>query len=240
MTLGQAMLGRLDDEVYLSVHDKIVSRDLMPGQLVNQSLLSRHLGVSRTPLRRAMARLEAEGLLVRGVSGWSVQDFSRDEMAVIFEVRAVLEGLACRLAAATVGKDRLAAHEVMFSEAISAYRDGDAGAYYDADVRFHHELLMASGRALLVSTTQHHQVLSNSLSHGLYRDPEETLTEHLGIIEALRQRDGDSAEDRMRRHIRLAVPNVLADRIIVPRSFGRDFNETSPTQTDPAGPQHGH
>ncbi|MFF8478907.1 GntR family transcriptional regulator [Streptomyces sp. NPDC015414] len=210
--------GRLDDRVYESMRDMIVSRRLPAGELVNQSRVSAELGVSRTPLRRAMARLESEGLLVRGEGGWYVQNFTSAEMASIFEIRAVLEGLGCRLAAPLIGRDRLAALEVMFEEAMAAYREGDVDAYYQADLRFHRELLQASGDSVLISTTESHQILSNSLARGLYRDPEETFTEHLAIIEALRSRDQDLAEDLMRGHIRRAVPNILADRLIVPNA----------------------
>lgn len=208
--------GRLDDRVYERMHDMIVSQHLPVGELVNQSRVSAELGVSRTPLRRAMARLESEGLLIRGDGGWYVQQFSSAQMASLFEIRAVLEGLGCRLAAPVIGRDRLAALEVLFEDAIAAYRDGDVRPYYQADIRFHRELLHASDDRMLISTTESRQILSNSLLRGLYRDPEETCTEHLAIIDALRARDQDLAEDLMRSHIRRAVPNILAERLIVP------------------------
>lgn len=216
MTAAPLPIGRLDDQVYLRMRDMITTRTLPAGELVNQSKVSAELGVSRTPLRRAMARLEAEGLLVRGAEGWYVQTFNAAEMASLFEIRAVLEGLGCRLAARRIGRDRLAAFEVMFVEAIEAYRHGDVEAYYQADIRFHRELQESSADGLLISTSESHQILSNSLSRGLYRDPEETFREHLDIISALRDRDGDRAEELMRTHIRTAVPNILADRLVVP------------------------
>src|SRR5690606_15810283 len=98
----------LDHTVYLRVREMIFNKQLEPGDLLVQSQLSQQLGVSRTPLRKALAQLEKEGLLVGTPKGWYVRSFTLQDLISVFRIRAVLEGLACRLAAETLQPPDLA------------------------------------------------------------------------------------------------------------------------------------
>ena len=196
----------LDYTVYQKVKDQIIQKVLKPGELLVQSQLSQSLGVSRTPLRRALAQLEKEGLLESSPKGWYVKKFTRRDIISVFRIRAVLEGLAARLAANRIDTPALAFMKTMFEEAYRGVRHQQYEDYYQADKKFHAMITEAAGDALLSQTVQSNRIIYNSQIQGLYRDPAETYPEHMEIIAALERRDGSAAERRMREHIEKAIP----------------------------------
>ncbi|MBU8861618.1 MULTISPECIES: GntR family transcriptional regulator [unclassified Micromonospora] len=207
----------LEESTYQRVRAMLLSGEIPTGQPVNQSEVAVALGVSRTPVRRALARLEGEGLVTAGPRGWHAVGFDADRMTAVFEIRAVLEGLACRLAAGRAGRAELARLRVLFQDAYEQLTTtGSAEAYYQADVVFHRALLELAGEPLLSRTAEVHHILTTSLAPGLYRDPHETHPEHLAIIEALAAGDADRAEELARGHIRAAVPNIRTGAVYVP------------------------
>jgi DNA-binding GntR family transcriptional regulator len=214
---SELLHSKLDDVAYFGLRRMIIDKQLKAGTIVNQSRVSEQLGVSRTPLRRAMARLEVEGLLVPSARGLYVRGFSAEAMASMFEMRAVLEGLACRLSAGKFDRGTLVMLRAMFDDAYLAYdRDHQTRPYYEADIRFHRTVIEASGDGMLIRTCEVQQVLQTSTQRGLYRDPHETYPEHKRIIDCLESGDGDEAERLMRDHDRLAIPNIHAGQIPVP------------------------
>ncbi|MEU1964454.1 GntR family transcriptional regulator [Micromonospora sediminicola] len=207
----------LEESTYQRVRAMLLSGEIPTGQPVNQSEVAVALGVSRTPVRRALSRLEGEGLVTAGPRGWHAVGFDADRMTAVFEIRAVLEGLACRLAAGRAGRAELARLRVLFQDAYDQLTTtGSAEAYYQADVVFHRALLELAGEPLLSRTAEVHHILTTSLAPGLYRDPHETHPEHLAIIEALAAGDADRAEELARGHIRAAVPNIRTGAVYVP------------------------
>jgi GntR family transcriptional regulator of vanillate catabolism len=195
----------LDSTVYLRLKEMIINKELKPGQLIVQNQLTQVLGVSRTPLRKALGELEKEGLLLRSPKGWYAKDFSLNDMISIFEIRAVLEGLACRLAAPKLSNADLAYMETLFQEAYEENKEQQAEAYYNADKKFHNMILEATGDETLQRTTISNSILTTSFIQGLYREPKETYPEHLDIIDALRRKDGLLAESLMRLHIQNSI-----------------------------------
>jgi len=201
----------LDATVYNKIKEMIIENKLKPGELIVQSQLSLTLGVSRTPLRKALGELEKEGLLEGSTVGWCVKEFTKKDMVSVFEIRSVLEGLACRLAAGKLGAPDLIYWRTLFEHAYEAYQQGDTEAYYNADVRFHKAIIDITGDALLARTIGGTRIIETSQVQGLYRDPHETFGEHLDIIEALGANDGERAETLMRNHIRKAIPYLQSD-----------------------------
>src|SRR6056297_3289828 len=103
------------------LRESILSGEIPPGERVNEVQLSQRLGVSRTPTRAALHALAAEGLLSYETNrGFTVRAYSAETIAEAYEIRAVLEGLACRMAAARTLDERQIAR---FEAALS---DGDA------------------------------------------------------------------------------------------------------------------
>lgn len=196
----------LDTVVYNRLKTMISTNELKAGELLVQNRLTKMLGVSRTPLRKALAQLEKEGLLAGSPKGWYVKEFTVDDMVSVFEIRAVLEGLACRLAAERMTAADISYCRTLFDEAYEAYRDGKTEAYYHADVEFHALLIAKAKDAILEQTIRQTQVLVKSQLQGLYRNPHETIHEHRRILDALADRNGNLAESLMREHIQRAIP----------------------------------
>ncbi len=196
----------LDATVYLRIKEMIMNKQLKPNEFIVQNQLSQLMGVSRTPLRKALGQLEMEGLLDASPKGWYVREFSIEDMISVFRIRAALEGVACRLAADKLEAPELAYMQAMFEHAYAQVRDHEASAYYDADVKFHAMIIDAAKDAILKRTLTTNQIIATSQMQGLYRDPHETLGEHLAIIQSLRERDGAKAEQLMREHIEKAIP----------------------------------
>jgi DNA-binding GntR family transcriptional regulator len=196
----------LDTVVYQRLKEMIISKQLKPGELLVQNQISQMLGVSRTPLRKALGELEMEGLLYSSPKGWYVKEFTIQDMISVFQIRSLLEGLACRLAAARISSAEIAYMRTLFQEAYDGYKGGSVQAYYAADVEFHAMIVAKAGDAVLERTIKSNQIVTTSQLQGLYRDPHETMPEHLGILDALAAKDGEAAELLMREHIGRAVP----------------------------------
>lgn len=191
----------LVDRIYLEVKQMIFDQRLKPGQKLIQEKLSSDLGVSRSPLLKALQRLESE-LLVEKIPrrGMYVKSMSLKEIVDIFQCRAVIEGLSARLAAVLITKEQIRELKAYF-EPFAQKATIDAQAYAIADRAFHTQIMKWSGNAVVMRL----EVLSNihlrAYQAGLLRPPEETLGEHFSIIEALEKRDGSLAEALMRGHI---------------------------------------
>ncbi|MFI2858573.1 GntR family transcriptional regulator [Paenibacillus sp. JSM ZJ436] len=196
----------LDHTVYTRLKEMIINKKLQPGELIVQNQLSQCLGVSRTPLRKALAQLEKEGLLAGTPKGWYIKEFTNEDMISVFRIRALMEGLACRLAAPKMEYADIVYLKTLFEEGYRQVRDRKAQAYYQADVRFHKFITDATQDAMLIQTIENNKIIMTSQVQGLYRDPEETIVEHMDILDALTKKDGEAAEMLMRKHIEKAIP----------------------------------
>lgn len=205
----------LDSSVYTRLKEMIINKEIKPAELIVQNHLTQVLGVSRTPLRKALGELEKEGLLLRSSKGWYTKEFKLEDMISVFQIRGALEGLACRLAAPKLGNADLAYMETLFRESYDQIKENKTESYYNADVKFHNMILEATEDEILQKTTLSNNILSYSFIQGLYRDPNETFSEHLEIIDALRKRDGLLAESLMRAHIQKAIDNLKSGKFDV-------------------------
>ncbi|MFM9277655.1 GntR family transcriptional regulator [Paenibacillus jiagnxiensis] len=195
----------LDQTVYLRLREMIINGEFPPDQLIIQNQLTETLGVSRTPLRKAMAELEMEGLLYRTSKGWYAKKFTLEDMISVFELRAVLEGLACRLLAPVIEDDKIVYMRAIFQSAYQKRQEHDKDAYYLADKKFHNLIASETKDFHLSKSLESCKVIQTSLTKGLYRSPDETYPEHMAIIDAIEKRDGDLAEELMRNHIRATI-----------------------------------
>lgn len=209
--------GTLADDLFVSIRDTIISGKLTPGQKLNEPQLSKQFGVSRGPLREAIRRLE--GLkLVETVpnSGARVISLNFAQVIEIYEIREALEGLAARLAAATRQPDDcrelrelLATHE--------SYVNKTSGLRYrqfEGNLDFHYKIVRLSGNRRLFQLLCHelYYVLKLYRSHSsnLPRRPEQAFREHVQIVDAIENGDGELAELLMRRHIAGARLQLIA------------------------------
>lgn len=189
----------LDELVYQKVKEMILTGVLRAGEPIVQSRLAEQLGVSRTPLRKALTQLEKEGLVAADNGRVSVRDFSLEELCIVFEIRAAVEGVAARLAAQR--SPDLKWLDEMRRAYLNAYQNSDFQLYRSVDVEFHSGLARRSNVEILTELTNNLCVLSISLARGLIRGPAQTIDEHLAIIDALEKRESERAEFMVKEHI---------------------------------------
>ncbi|HHP7234884.1 MAG TPA: GntR family transcriptional regulator [Desulfobacterales bacterium] len=206
----------LDQKAYEIIKKMIMDRKLLPGDKISQEKLAQDLGISRTPVVSALKYLEKEKLVeAKPRRGFYVRLFTMEEMVSIFELREVLEGLAARRAAAHVRDDQINELRGFFTPFKDAGGAADLKAYAREDRRFHNFVTEVGAKEFLKSILQTYNIISFSYqvvsSEGLVRSPAETLPEHLAIITAICDKDGDQAEALMRSHFRQSIARLKAD-----------------------------
>jgi len=206
----------LDQQAYLIIKEMITGRRLAPGEKISQEKLAKELGISRTPLISALKFLEKEKLVEsRPRRGFFVRAFNQEEMVSIFELREVLEGLAARRAATTISEEQTKQLRGFFSEFAEGKSINDYRNYSREDRKFHNFVTQIAAREFLESILSTYNIISFSYqqidSEGLVRPPDETLGEHLAIIDAICKRDPENAEKRMRRHFQRTIQSLLHD-----------------------------
>jgi DNA-binding GntR family transcriptional regulator len=225
----------LDQKAYLIIKAMINDRRLAPGDKISQEQLANELGISRTPLISALKYLEKEKLVeAKPRRGFFVRAFDRQEMVSIFELREVLEGLAARRAAMAVNDRQVARLQDFFSGfigngPITNYRD-----YRREDRRFHNYVTQIAAREFLESILSTYNIVSFSYqlvaTEGLVRSPDETLGEHLAIIDAICHRDPEVAETMMRRHFKRTIVHLTGPagrRPAVPQNHAVDTDSVA-------------
>ncbi|MDA8292238.1 MAG: GntR family transcriptional regulator [Actinomycetota bacterium] len=197
----------LSQRVYDHLRAEIRARRLQPGTELSEVALSRELGVSRGPIREAMGRLAAEGLVtVRPRRGAVVRAITAEELVDAYLVREVLESLAVRLAVPRLGPDELGRLEALVDEMEQSAARGQVDQFFGANVAFHEMFCAHSGNEKLQHV--HHRLMGeigafqdHSLS--LRGDPAESVAEHRAILRAARRGDSDEAGEIAAAHVRV-------------------------------------
>ncbi|HXI00091.1 MAG TPA: GntR family transcriptional regulator [Sphingobacteriaceae bacterium] len=199
----------LSQPVYLKLKDMILSRELMPGQKIIQEKIAKQLGVSRTPLLKALQMLEYE-MLVESVPrrGMFVKLMDLREMIEIFDCRESLEGMAVNLLTERKNPAFIQKLQKVFDPFLSG--DIDIHKYRKADARFHQLIVDLCGNATLKRLYFFGNIYSKVVQAGLVRTPEETLPEHLKILEAIKVGNGKLAEQELRQHINNSKKLLMA------------------------------
>ena len=206
----------LDQKAYEIIKKMITDRKLLPGEKIRQEKLAGELGISRTPLVSALKFLEHEKLVVsKPRRGYFVRLFSKSEMVSIFELREVLEGLAAKRAAANITEKEVEHLKGFFKVFAAATNITDFKAYAREDRRFHNYITEISTKEFLKSILQTFNIITASYqylsSEGLVRPPNETIQEHMSVINAICERDPEAAEHLMRQHLKNTIVHLRQD-----------------------------
>lgn len=200
----------LADHVYRILKGSITDGQLSPGDPLPEEAISHDLGVSRTPVRQALNRLHTENFLSRtGARGMLVvNSLTPEEIQDTYAVRAVLEGMAVRLAAQRFteqNRPALAlAMERLHEAAVRADHSSVLAAAYDLHRRIWH----LSGNPVLERLLEDLQIrgqLWTQTTVGLPNRLDEGIHEHQRIFDAIVSRDADSAEAAAREHLARSV-----------------------------------
>lgn len=197
----------LDDKICLRVRDMIARGALLPGQRILQEELSAQLAVSRTPLISALKRLSQEGLLEwiprRGIY---VRSLSPAELVQIYELRERLEPLAAELAAVRVEADEAREMRIQWQGMAGMDDAPESHArFIDQDRRFHRRLSELAGNPYLSAALAPVNMLASLYLRGNPRPWDDTIPDHLLIIEALEKGDATASGEAMRLHIRKSL-----------------------------------
>jgi DNA-binding GntR family transcriptional regulator len=196
------------ERVYQALKHRILAGMLEPGSRLVELQLATEFAVSRTPVREALKRLTAEGLItVDPVRGIVVSDVDARELEEIFVVREVLDGLAARLAAGRVSSTDLTKLHLLMDMMRDAVRSGQWEGMVQANIKFHDVLHQAAGNERLRHLTRNLLDFVRRFSNEAFASQErsaEVLAEHEEIIKAMEARDPDLAEKVARRHVESA------------------------------------
>ncbi len=196
----------LDDHIYERLTAMIIDGTLLPGERIVPDQLARDMGVSRTPMLSALKRLSQERVITwRSRRGVFVRRLSKRELAMVFEVREVLEGLATRRAAMLIKPRQVDQLRALFADIDTADTPANRRAYLRQDYLFHSGILEIAASTPLTQTTHSVNILVLAFGAGLIKSICDGLTEHDAILDALRRHDPDAAEAAMRAHVRRSV-----------------------------------
>ena len=191
--------------------DAIEAGHYMPGDRLVESELAERLGVSRTPVREALQRLETQGMLRRDGRSLIVAALDHNQLSELYAVRTELEGLAARLAArhATVEECRVLRRMVSDDLALLG---GEPRLLAQANKRFHKQIHLASHNRFLVQQldlVHRAMALMATTSFAAEGRDEVALAEHAAIVTAIEAADGNAAYLALRRHISQAFETRL-------------------------------
>ena len=192
------------EKAYHLIKDKIITLELAPSTVIDEQALMKELGLGRTPIREALQRLNAEGLVhIVPRRGMFVTDISITDLQKIFEVRTVLAGFSARLAAQRATTDQIAQMEQVL-HGLEQVQSGDYKLLIDIDRRFQRLLYQAAGNEILAESLDHLYDLSLRIWYLVLHqlgDVRDAIEEHQQVAEALKAGDGARAEALIQQHI---------------------------------------
>jgi YD repeat-containing protein len=226
---GIEVVPDLSEQVYQRLLGAICGGELAPGTRLTQEELAASLSVSRQPVLQALRLLKRDGVVIEsGRRGVAVAPVQPELIGQIYEVRAVLDGLAAREAAARGAKlDR-----AVIERGREAARSGRVAAMIEADAAFHRFVYDASGNPLIVESTRphwHHIQRAMGATVQVASARERVWDEHQAILDAINAGDAAHAERLARQHCEAAgrflsarLAEARAGEIPTPRSPAKE------------------
>jgi DNA-binding GntR family transcriptional regulator len=202
------------ERAYEFLKNSILSGRFSPGERLTEEHLAKTLGISRTPIREALHKLESEGLIKPlATRGFVASQDSREEVEELFEIRAVLEGYALRVICGRISDAVLGKLEETAVKAEEALASQSLEEVFRWNTRFHdtlHELITDKHRLYHQMVTMRQYVLRYRRNTLQYPDGgRRTVEGHRKILLALRLRDPDLCERVMREHIQESKVDAL-------------------------------
>jgi DNA-binding GntR family transcriptional regulator len=219
------------DAAYSALRQSILQGDLAPGERLRSDALANDLKVSRTPVREALRRLEAEGLIERSGSGLIVREFSEQDLTELFYVREALEGMAARLAAENATPSEIGEIRELLDDMETLGQRGELVALRALTADYHRLVGRAAHNGRLLQSLEHllahvRQMQTSTLLN-IQGRAAEALKEHRDLLQALEARDSERAEKIARAHRRKTLElrrQLLRARLREKRANGGKAN----------------
>jgi DNA-binding GntR family transcriptional regulator len=197
----------LAEQAYTALHDMLLAGErFMPGDKISVEDLARQLGVSRSPVWQAIARLEADGIVeVRPRQGVFFTGFDRERLQDIMATREILEGAAAHLAAEKASPEQVAGLRASITAQRNAIARGALDDYALEAARFHALMAEAGGNKVMVKIIERLWARTKAMCIRPGARPallDERVDEHARMAEAIAHSDPDAAQAEIRAHIR--------------------------------------
>ncbi len=196
----------LTEQVMDRVRQAVVARTMRPGELYSVQRLAEEMGISRSPVRDALVRLEEAGLLAfERNRGFRVLPTKPEDVAEIFSIRLALEVPAVARAARDADPEALKRIHAVEEDMHAAAAAGDESAFFDHDERLH-DTIMRTGRAdrsaQIVARLRIHTRLLGASTAGDARTLADIDAEHAPVLAAVKDQDPAAARKAMEHHLR--------------------------------------
>ena len=205
----------INEQVYEAIEGAIVRSELGPGVLLGDRQLAEALGVSRTPVRDALHRLESSGLVERrGRAGWAVSGFALRDVHELCELRRILEPLGFERLSGTWEEATVRELSRFFDDFPGRMPEDWMPRYLNADRRFHKRIVECTGNGRIV---RFYEVVEKQIdrirhyvSYNYEGRVEDSLAEHREICAAIAARDLSAATEALVRHLRKVEELIAA------------------------------
>lgn len=186
------------------IKQQILKGELDPGDRIVETRLARELGISQTPIREAMHQLSGEGIItIVPNKGPVVNELNKNDVFEIYSLRAVIEGLAIRIASQIAPQEDIDNLEDFYNEMKQKLHDDSVESLLKESLHIHQTIISLSKHKRLIQTYESisFQIFLVNRILGKESTKQKEVDQHLELIEALKQRDPDNAEKVMRMHI---------------------------------------
>jgi len=200
------------DQVFEKLEQDILSGVYERGIVLTELRLSEELGVSRTPIREALRRLEQERIIEPTSKGMKVLGITRADIADICEIRLRLEGLAARWAAERADEEGIQTLKEIVELQEFYTQKQDPESIKNADSRFHQTIYALCGSHSMQDTLEplHRKLLKyRRVSVSAQSRAQKSLEEHQAIFNAIASHDSDKAEQLTIQHVKNARDSIL-------------------------------
>lgn len=188
-------------DIYKLIRNRIFEKQIPMGSKINQSKFADEFGVSRTPVVKALHKLETEGLLDNiPQKGFYVHQLNIKEMADLYAVLEALNGILFPAIFNVITSEHIKKCEDLFKPFGSEWSPKMREKYIKADKTFHNFLWSLCQNQMAKHIHSTFEIFNRAAIGGLLRDPHETLPEHLSIIESLKKENVESARTKMVNH----------------------------------------
>ena len=202
----------LKDRAYTAIKDAILSVKLKPGTPLVETQLAEELGISKTPVRAALEELEREGFVTRILfKGTYVTEVTVKDLVEIFQLRAVLEGLAARIATPLFSPRQLDRIAQNLTAAEAALAEGDLALCSELGKSLHDAIIDKADSqrlTLIIRNLDDHVQRFRAISDQISGRLNKSVKEHRRVLDALRRRDPDAAAQAMRDHMHSVLQDL--------------------------------